>query len=59
MWNNGFCDFGPMFGSGHWFGGWLFPILFWGIILWVIVTLFQKIFTANKDTSNETELDLM
>lgn len=59
MWNSGFCNFGPMFGSGHWFGGWFFPLLFWILILWTLFSLLKKIFISTKDKRIDSALDTL
>lgn len=59
MWNNSFCNFGNMFGSSHWFGGWIMPLLFWGLILWVVFGLLHRIFVPTKSKQNNSAFDIL
>ena len=59
MWNNSFCNFGPIFGSGHWFIGSIVPLLFFGLIAWVTIGLLQKIFVSPKTRQKECALDIL
>jgi uncharacterized membrane protein len=59
MWNNSFCNFGPLFGSGHWFMGGIFPLLVFGLIAWGMIALLQKIFVSTKTRQRECALDIL
>ena len=58
-WGSGFCGWGPSFGHGPWFTGWLFPILFWGIIAYFIFSIIRYIFTGNRTLRNDSALEIL
>lgn len=55
MWNTSLCSFGPQFGSGHWFMGWIFPLLFWGLILWAVVGLLKTLFAPRHSEQKQED----
>jgi putative membrane protein len=57
-WGNGFCNWGPSFGSGHWFMGWLFPLLFWGIILYFFIWLIKQ-FIPRRQSKSDSALEIL
>ena len=59
MWNNSLCNFGPFFGSGHWFGGWIIPLLIIGFVIWAMIGLLQKIFVPQKAKQREEAFDIL
>ncbi len=58
MWGN-FCNVG--WGGGVVFG-WIFMLLFWGLIIWAIVVLAKNITndeSHNKDKHQDKSLDIL
>jgi putative membrane protein len=47
-WGNSFCGWGPSFGHGPWFFGWLFPLLFWGIIAYLALSIIKRLLSGNR-----------
>lgn len=58
-WSGGFCSWGPSFGHGPWFLGWLFPLLFWGIIAYFVFSIIRYFFSGNRTTENDSALDIL
>lgn len=56
---NGFCSWGPSFGHGPWFFGWLFPILFWGIIAYVVFKILSNLFSGGQTNPNDSALEIL
>jgi putative membrane protein len=59
MWRNSFCNFDSFWGAGHWFAGGIFPLLFWGLILWFVVGLIQKFLIPAKMEESEDALGIL
>lgn len=58
-WGNSFCSFGPSFGHGSWFMGWIFPLLFWGIITYIAYNIIRSIFSTKTTDQNDSALELL
>lgn len=58
-WGSNFCNFGSLFGHGPFFIGWLFPLLFWGIILFVLFSIVKSLFTGNRRSQNDSALETL
>jgi putative membrane protein len=56
---NGLCGFGPSFGHGPWFLGWLFPIIFWGIIIYLVFSILKHFFSGNSSNRNDSALETL
>jgi uncharacterized membrane protein len=56
---NTFCSFGPSFGHGPWFMGWVFPLLFWGIIAYIAYNIIRSIFSTKATDQNDSALELL
>jgi putative membrane protein len=56
---NGLCGFGPSFGHAPWFLGWLFPIIFWGIIIYLVFSIFKHFFSGNSSNRNDSALETL
>jgi putative membrane protein len=56
---NGLCSFGPSFGHGPWFFGWLFPIIFWGIIAYFIFSILRHFFSGSSSNQNDSALEIL
>lgn len=58
-WNSGFCGWGPSFGHGSWFIGWLFPLLFWGIIAYFVFSIIRYFFHGNRTVANDSAVEIL
>lgn len=56
---NSFCSWGPSFGHGPGILGWVFPILFWGLIVYVIVSIIRQMFSRNQSNQGDSALDIL
>ena len=58
-WGNSFCGLGPSFGHGPWFLGWIFPLLFWGVIGYFIYSVIRSLFSNTIERQNDSALELL
>lgn len=58
-WGNSFCGLGPSFGHGPWFLGWVFPLLFWGVIAYLIYSVIRSLFSNKIERQNDSALELL
>jgi len=58
-WGNTICGFGPGFGHGPGFVGWVFPILFWVVMAYIIVGIVKSLFSWKRSGHNDTALELL
>lgn len=58
-WGNSFCGWGPSFGHGPWFIGWLFPLLFWGFIAYLAFSILKGLFFSNRSNQSDSALDIL
>lgn len=58
-WGNSFCGLGSSFGHGPWFLGWVFPLLFWGIIAYLIYSVIRSLFSSKIERKNDSALELL
>ncbi|WP_163341133.1 SHOCT domain-containing protein [Desulfopila sp. IMCC35008] len=58
-WGSNFCGYGPSFGHGPWFFGWLLPLFFWGAILFAIYAIAKSLFSSNKSQQVDTAFDIL
>ncbi len=58
-WGSGFCGFGPSFGHGPWFLGWLFPLLFWGLIAYLIFRSFRYLFSGRRSGETDSSFEIL
>ncbi|MFT5731250.1 MAG: putative membrane protein [Desulforhopalus sp.] len=58
-WGNSFCGFGPSFGHGPWFMGWVFPLLFWGVIVYLVYSVIRSLFSNKITGQNDSALELL
>lgn len=59
MWGSGFCGFGPFWGNSHWYIGWIFPLLFWGLIALLIFGILRDLFVRSKNKNYDNALDVL
>lgn len=50
------CGYGPSFGHGPWFFGWLLPLFFWGCILFALYAIVKSLFWGNKKSQGDCAL---
>ena len=58
-WGATVCGFGPSFGQGSWFMGWIFPLLFWLLIAYLAVGLLKSLFSWNRGKTDDTALEVL
>lgn len=58
-WGNVYCGWGPSFDHGPWFMGWLFPLLFWGVIAYFMFSIVRYIFTGKKTSVNDRAIEIL
>lgn len=58
-WGNTFCGFGPSFGHGPWLISWLFPILFWLLIAYLVVSVIKSLFSWKSGNPDDTALEIL
>ena len=58
-WGNSFCGFGPSFGHGPWFIGWIFPLLFWLLIAYLSVSIIKSLFSWKHDKADDAALEIL
>lgn len=58
-WGNSFCGFGPSFGHGPLFMGWLFPLLFWGVIAYLVYSVIRSLFSNKTTGQSDSALELL
>lgn len=58
-WGTAFCGFGPAFGHGPWFMGGIFPILFWLLIAYLIVSIIKSMFSMKSVKQDDSALETL
>lgn len=58
-WGNGLCGFGTFPGHGFFGLGWIFPILFWGFVIYLVFKIFQDIFGSGKNKKSDSALETL
>jgi len=58
-WGNGFCNGASFFGFGHGFLGWIFPFLFWGLIIYVVISIIRRLIAGNQSSTGASALDIL
>jgi len=58
-WAYGVCGYGPSFGHGPWFFGWLFPLFFWGLVIFGMFTIVRSLFWGNKRQQGDSALEIL
>jgi putative membrane protein len=58
-WGEGFCNGASFFGFGHGFGGWIFPFLFWGLIIFAIISIIRRLIPGNRSIGKNSALDIL
>ena len=58
-WGNGFCNGASFFGFGHGFSGWIFSLLFWGLIIFGVIWIIQRLIPGNQTRKSDSALDIL
>ena len=58
-WGDGFCNGASFFGFGHGLFGWIFPLLFWGLIIYGVISIIRRLIPGNQSQKNESVLDIL
>jgi putative membrane protein len=58
-WGEGFCNGTPFWGFGHGFLGWILPVLFWGLIIWGIVSIIKHFSGRTRNRNAESAMDIL
>ena len=58
-WGDGFCNGASFFGFGHGFFGWIFPLLFWGLIIYGLISIIRRLISRNQSKKNESALGIL
>lgn len=58
-WGNSFCGWGPSFGHGPWFMGWLFPLLFWGLIAYLAFSILKGLFSSTRSNQHDSAYQIL
>lgn len=58
-WGNSFCGWGPSFGHGPLFMGWIFPLLFWGLIAYFAFSILKQVFSGNRSSHSDSALEVL
>jgi len=63
MWQSpnwgGFCNGASFFGFGQGFFGWIFPLLFWGLIIYGIISIVRGLMHRNQSSKSDRPLDIL
>lgn len=58
-WGGAFCGFGPSFSYGPWFLGWIFPLLFWLVIAYLVISVIKSLFSWKSDKPEDAALRVL
>ena len=58
-WGYGFCNWGPNLGGGPGFMGWILPLLFWGVIIYLIFSLVKNLLSRQTSEKQDYALELL
>ena len=58
-WGGALCGFGPSFGHGSWFMGGVFPILFWLLMAYLVVSIIKSLFSWKREKQGDDALDTL
>lgn len=53
------CGYGPSFGHGPWFSGWIFPLFFWGIIIFALYSVARSIFLSSNNRQEDSAMETL
>jgi putative membrane protein len=58
-WSGSFCSWGPSFGHGPWFFGWIIPLLFWGFVAYLLFSAIKYIFSGDRSKQNDSAYEIL
>lgn len=58
-WGDGFCNGASFFGAGHGFVGWIFLLLFWGLIIFGVIWILKRLIPGNQLQKSESTLNIL
>ncbi len=58
-WGEGLCNGASFFSFGHGLFGWIFLLLFWGLIIFAIISIIQRLIPGNRSLKRESALDIL
>jgi putative membrane protein len=58
-WSEGFCNGSALWGGGPGIFGWILPLLFWGLIIFGVISILKNIFVKNRDKQADNALDIL
>ncbi len=58
-WGEGLCNGLPFWGAGHGIFGWVLPILFWGLIIFGIISMIKYFSQKTRNPKTETALSIL
>lgn len=58
-WAEGFCNGASFFGFGHGLFGWIFPLLFWGLIIFLIISILRKLIPGTQSMKKDSALEIL
>lgn len=54
-----YCGWGTLYGHGPWIFGWILPLIFWGLIIYLIITIVRSMFFRNTRADNDHALTIL
>ena len=58
-WGSNFCGFGTSFGHGPWMFGGFFSLLFWGIIIYAVISIIKAIIDRKRDQPTDIAMETL
>ena len=59
MWGNELCSWGASFGHGHWLMGGIFPLLFLGILAYLVFSILKSFFSGKKNKEQDSAFEIL
>lgn len=58
-WGGSFCGWGANFSHGFWGFSWLFPLLFWGLMAYLALSVIRHIFPGKQAVLRDGSLEIL
>lgn len=58
-WASNYCAFGPGYGHGFGMFGWIFPLLFWGVVIYAVISIVRSLFGGRRDQQNDIAMETL